>query len=77
MIPEVRDVTADAGDEVASIDVSPLFGPPTLTRDLADGAILEAASGLGFMIVSGLPARLPVDSAARKRILRLFDLTEA
>lgn len=77
MIPEARDVTAEFGGEVASIDVGPLFGPPTPARDLADRAILEAASGLGFLIVSGLPARLSVDPAARKRLLRLFDLTEA
>jgi len=70
-------VTASLGDEVASIDISPLFGPSTPARALADRAILEAASGLGFMIVRGLPVRLPVDAAARKRVLRLFDLPEA
>src|SRR5262249_16647618 len=73
---KMRDVTAESGDEVASIDVGPLFGPPTEPRKVADRAILEAASGLGFMIVSDLPARLPIDPAARKRLLRLFDLPE-
>ena len=70
-------MTTESGEEVASIDVGSLFGPATPARDRADRAILEAASGLGFMIVSGLPARLRLDAAARKRVLRLFDLTEA
>lgn len=53
------------------IDVAGLFGPPSAARDAADAAIHEAATGIGFMIIQGLPQR-----PANMALLRAFDLPE-
>jgi len=59
------------------IDIAPLFGPPSAARDAADGAILEAAAKSGFITVTNLPPEVPHGVAARRALLRIFDLPEA
>lgn len=54
------------------IDVAALFGPASAARQAADEAILRAATGIGFMIIEGLPAR-----PANADLLRVFQLPEA
>lgn len=58
------------------IDIRPLFGAPSLVRDLADRAIMTAAATSGFMVVRGFPADVPAGGAARADLLRLFQLPE-
>lgn len=62
---------------IPNIDVGPLFGPASPQRDAADGAILGAAAGAGFMTVSGVPAEIPIGREARARLLKLFELPDA
>lgn len=59
------------------IDIGPLFGPSTKARAAVDTAIMTAARNHGFMTVTGLPAEVPLDAAARRDLLRLFKLPEA
>ncbi|WP_374374263.1 isopenicillin N synthase family dioxygenase [Dongia sp.] len=51
------------------IDISALSGPAGKDRDAVDAAILEAASGVGFMLVKSDQLRLPLDA-----LLRIFTL---
>ena len=59
------------------IDISPLYGSASAARDSADRAVIEAASGSGFMTVSANPTLLPATSAQRAAMLRIFSLPEA
>lgn len=59
---------------IPRIDISALFSSASPGRALADDAIMAAASGSGFMTVCGLPPRVPIEAAARRALLRLFDL---
>jgi isopenicillin N synthase-like dioxygenase len=61
---------------IQRIDISALFGPPSPARDAADAAIMEAAAGSGFMTISGLEGHIPVGSAVRADLLRLFSLSD-
>jgi isopenicillin N synthase-like dioxygenase len=56
------------------IDIGPLFSAASPARDLADQAIMAAATTSGFMGVRGLPPDVPVGRAARAGVLRLFQL---
>jgi isopenicillin N synthase-like dioxygenase len=58
------------------IDIGPLFGTPSLERDLADRAIMAAAATSGFMVVTGLPPGVPAGRAARAALLRVFQLPQ-
>jgi isopenicillin N synthase-like dioxygenase len=58
------------------IDISPLFGTPSLERDLTDQAIMAAAATSGFMVVGGFPPDVPISREARADLLRLFQLPE-
>lgn len=62
---------------IPSIDVAPLFAPPSPQRNAADAAILAAARDAGFMTIGGLPSWAPVDAAGRDALLRVFDLPES
>jgi isopenicillin N synthase-like dioxygenase len=55
---------------IPNIDVAPLFGPACREREAADCAIASAASGTGFMTVSGAPVG-PEQIQALKRIFTL------
>jgi isopenicillin N synthase-like dioxygenase len=61
---------------VPRIDVSALFSDST-DRARTDAAIIEAASSIGFMTISGLPPDIPIDAQSRRTLLRLFDLPPA
>lgn len=56
------------------IDISALFGADSRARDAAGQMVMAAAADPGFMVVSGLPADVPVGAAARSELLRLFRL---
>src|SRR5689334_11347688 len=58
------------------IDSASLFGGPSPARQIADAAIRQAATGIGFLMMTNLPADIPMGPAARRRLLRLFDLPE-
>src|SRR4051794_40022134 len=62
---------------IPTIDVAPLFGSASGERDATDAAIMQAAETVGFMVVRGLPASLPIDEASRRALLRLFALPAA
>jgi isopenicillin N synthase-like dioxygenase len=62
---------------IPQIDVSRLFAAPNEARDDVDRAILTSARQLGFIIVTAAPGLLPVDSAARAALLRVFTLDRA
>ena len=64
-------------DPIPCIDIAPLFRAASRERDFADQAIMAAAATSGFMVVSGLPVDVPLGSAARAHLLRLFDLPES
>jgi isopenicillin N synthase-like dioxygenase len=59
---------------VPSIDIAPLFGPPSFARESIDRGIMAAASTTGFMVVRGMPADIPAGRTARADLLRLFKL---
>jgi isopenicillin N synthase-like dioxygenase len=59
------------------IDISALFGAPSLERDLIDQAIMAAAAASGFMVVRGFPPDIPAGRAARADLLRLFQLPQS
>lgn len=61
---------------IQSIDIAPLFGGRSPERDLADRAVLAAASEIGFMTATGLPGDT-LAPATRKRLLALFALSDA
>jgi isopenicillin N synthase-like dioxygenase len=56
------------------IDIGPLFGAQSSTRDSTDRAIMAAAATSGFMVVGGFPGDVPTGRAARANLLRLFQL---
>lgn len=62
---------------VPAVDVAALFGPAGQARDEADAAIATAAADIGFLTITGLPACVPLGSAARAALLRIFSLGEA
>jgi isopenicillin N synthase-like dioxygenase len=59
---------------IPRIDIGPLFGPASASRDATDRAIMDASSAYGFMTVTGLPPTVPIDPATRRNLLRLFAL---
>jgi isopenicillin N synthase-like dioxygenase len=59
---------------IPSIDIGPLFGPPSSARDFVDRAIMAAASASGFMVATGMPPDIPAGRAMRAELLRLFQL---
>src|SRR4029077_15412605 len=69
----------DAGSlsMIPLIDSAALFGGPSPARDRADSEIHRAATGVGFLMIRDLPTDIPLGTAARRRLLRLFDLPEA
>jgi isopenicillin N synthase-like dioxygenase len=59
------------------IDISPLFAPPSPARERADQAILEAASGIGFMTITGFAGADLLSPEKRAGLLSIFKLPEA
>jgi len=62
---------------IPSIDVAPLFGPPSASRDAVDAAVMAAATGSGFMTIRGLDGHVPAGRPVRADMLRLFALPDA
>ena len=60
---------------IPKINVAVLFEAPSAARDLADAAIFAAATGPGFMTITGLPPEAAIDNATRQDLLRLFTLS--
>ncbi len=63
--------------DIPTIDIASLFGPPTPARDDTDRKVLDAASGIGFMAVSGFPGNELLTPRRRAGLLRIFDLPDA
>jgi len=61
---------------IPRIDVSPLFGPPSAARETADGAVMAAASGSGFMTITGFRGAGMLTPENRRRLLAVFRLPE-
>jgi isopenicillin N synthase-like dioxygenase len=59
------------------IDIGALFGAHGAARDAADLAVWRAAGEQGFLSITGLPADVPVGPAARRGLLRIFELDPA
>lgn len=59
---------------IPCIDIAPLFAGASPVRDAADRAILAAATGSGFMTVTGLPPFVPIGAGTRRELLRIFSL---
>jgi isopenicillin N synthase-like dioxygenase len=51
-----------------------LFGTESVARAATDQAIMEASARSGFMLIRGLPNDVPLGTAPRSQLLRLFDL---
>jgi isopenicillin N synthase-like dioxygenase len=65
-----------AEPSIPTIDVGPLFGRPGAARTQTDRAIMAAATGSGFMTISGLPPSCAAGKARRAELLRIFTLSE-
>jgi len=63
-------------DAIAALDISPLFQARSAQRDRVDAALRCGASEKGFLIVTGLPSGVPLGPAARRVLLRVFDLAD-
>jgi len=59
------------------IDIAPLFGPPSASRDAADAAIMASAADLGFMQITGFPGLDQIAPDNRARLKRIFAAPEA
>lgn len=62
---------------IPAIDIASLFGPSSPARDEADRQIFAAASGIGFMTVSGFPGAELLTGAKRADLLKIFQLGDA
>ena len=61
---------------IPMIDIAALFGAASDARARTDAAIWRSAAEIGFLLVTGLPAEVPLGAAARGALLRVFALTE-
>ncbi|UCI05470.1 isopenicillin N synthase family dioxygenase [Mesorhizobium sp. B1-1-8] len=64
-------------EDIDTIAVGPLFGPPSPARDRTDARILAAASGIGFMAIRDFPGDEWLTPQNRARLLAIFNLPEA
>ena len=63
--------------DIATIDASSLFGPPSAARKACDAAIAEAARDMGFLLLADLPCAQLWDREGRQNLLRIFALPDA
>lgn len=61
---------------IPTIDISAFAGPASRRRDETDRRIMEAAGGVGFLAITGLPAEIPHGAAVRAGLLKIFTLSE-
>jgi isopenicillin N synthase-like dioxygenase len=62
--------------DIETIGIADLFGPPSPARDRADGRIMAAASGIGFMAVRDFPGDAWLTPDRRAQLLRIFALPD-
>jgi len=62
---------------IARIDVAGLFGADPGACSEVDRAILEAARGVGMMVITGLPAWAVLAPSQRRGLLQVFNLPES
>ncbi|MEO5760651.1 MAG: 2OG-Fe(II) oxygenase family protein [Mesorhizobium sp.] len=63
--------------DIETIGIAALFGPPSPVRDRIDAEIMAAASGIGFMAVKDFPGDAWLTPEKRARLLQLFDLPDS
>ncbi|MFK0688283.1 hypothetical protein ACFX5Q_08780 [Mesorhizobium sp. IMUNJ 23033] len=63
--------------DIETIGIADLFGPPSPERERADATIMAAASGIGFMAVRDFPGDAWLTPQKRARLLEIFALPEA
>ncbi|BCG88792.1 2OG-Fe(II) oxygenase [Mesorhizobium sp. 113-3-9] len=62
--------------DIETIGIADLFGPPSPARDRTDGHIMAAASGIGFMAVRDFPGDAWLTPDRRAQLLRIFALPD-
>jgi len=62
---------------IPSVPVGALFEAPGPARDRCDAALFRAASGVGFLTVTELPAAIAPTAAVRADLKRLFTTDDA
>jgi isopenicillin N synthase-like dioxygenase len=62
---------------IPEINIADLFRTASPARAHVDNALINAACGLGFLVVTGLPDDVPVGDRIRRELLRLFELPES
>lgn len=63
--------------DIETISIADLFGPPSPGRDRVDAEIMAAASGIGFMAVRDFPGDAWLTPDSRAQLLRIFALPDA
>jgi isopenicillin N synthase-like dioxygenase len=63
--------------DIETIGIAALFGPPSPARDDTDARILGAASGIGFMAIKNFPGDDWLTPVKRAQLLRIFALPDA
>ncbi|MCV3209744.1 isopenicillin N synthase family oxygenase [Mesorhizobium sp. YC-39] len=63
--------------DIETIGIADLFGPPSPARNRTDARILAAASGIGFMAIKGFPGDAWLTPEKRAQLLRIFTLPDA
>lgn len=62
--------------DIETIGIDDLFGPPSSARDRTDARIMAAASGIGFMAVRDFPGDGWLTPDNRAQLLRIFALPD-
>ena len=63
--------------DIETIGIAALFGPPSPDRVSTDARILAAASGIGFMAIKDFPGDDWLTPVKRAQLLRIFALPDA
>lgn len=63
--------------DIETIGIAALFGPPSPARDDTDARILAAASGIGFMAIKDFPGDGWLTPVKRAQLLGIFALPDA
>lgn len=61
---------------IPTLDIAPLFDADGERRRSVDQALVAAATGPGFVIVTGLPHGFPLDERSRRELAAIFALPE-
>ncbi|MER9303229.1 hypothetical protein NKJ06_03340 [Mesorhizobium sp. M0293] len=63
--------------DIETIGIADLFGPPSPARDRTDARIMAAAAGIGFMAVRDFPGDDWLTPDKRAQVLHIFSLADA